>query len=1066
MKNKMAIAWLIITILVAGMMPSAIFAENFNAANAIFNLAEWFAANPNGLPPWIVSSGDSTVARVGNEIHVTNRTEFWHGIDLLNSVIDFREGDTVTVTGRTLDNGANPSGWGAVIQNIQPNGWQERAQSNNVATAGNFISSNKITEDDLAVIRSANPSGIRVQTNGLAEVRMVITNIIITRESGGKKTYFELPITAAHAASGNNQMTWATEGFWDISQIVHGFTTELLRNSTQTLVLELSEPIPVNWGQGIGIGYAGNDNNPFSPEGGLHNFPNWVGQTNLRVDLTENPKFISALENGGALTLIVYAWSVGASGNDGSITTPLNEIINRAYIILEEENDVPADGAIWQMSKWISENFGVGDDPDWAGGGFIRNSGSTLRVAANYEIHTDIGGFEWGAGIDLAVDAFPVKLEFGDRIQITVRADGMPLMPNGSPFRISGTNDTGEILFAPPAWLTSANQIHTFDFTVNHSFLTEEGIRIGGSWAVTQQNINFYLVDIVVMRDANAPVFKPVWRITDWISQNFSAGDDPTMGAGFGFIHDMGAASVLRIAAENSIHVDIGTINWGTGIHFNTDNFPIKLESGDRIQMTVRADGMPLPSLFRAAASAPIETAFFTAENQEHVFDFIADDAILAADGIDIRGVWSDPNQNINFYLVDLVLLRKGEVSGNFVYPLGAPEPFGINGDEIHWSVTGESTQKLSAAKYFVFVADYAAMRAADEHILSGVGFIHNPQVGGWNQTLLNNDYWFGWWNIVHNGETVMTGQNGIETRIIHAGAENAGTLTFVIPVAQLVGQPFAAENANLVLAAWESPATINAVQRAYLASDWTPRPTAVTTMILPLGAPESMGNYTDRVQWSVTNENVQKMLDAKYFVMVADYAAMRAVNGDGMAGAALVRNSHTDSTDNGWNQTMLNEGWFSWFDNIVHNGETTMTGENFDTRVIHQGPANAGTLTFVIPMENLNGQSFPAEDASLVFVMWFSEMPNAVQRAYLASHWQFPPARIGDVDGDGRITSADATLIARWLIHRNFPLDLRAADVNCDGVVDFEDVTHLMLALVGYFPEGLCPHGGCDRCR
>jgi len=70
-----------------------------------------------------------------------------------------------------------------------------------------------------------------------------------------------------------------------------------------------------------------------------------------------------------------------------------------------------------------------------------------------------------------------------------------------------------------------------------------------------------------------------------------------------------------------------------------------------------------------------------------------------------------------------------------------------------------------------------------------------------------------------------------------------------------------------------------------------------------------------------------------------------------------------------------------------------------------------------------------------------------------------------GDADGDGRITSADATLIARYLIDHNVSIDLRAADINCDGEVTLEDLTRLAGVLVGRYPT-LCPDGGCTQCN
>ncbi|MCL2224183.1 MAG: dockerin type I domain-containing protein [Defluviitaleaceae bacterium] len=79
----------------------------------------------------------------------------------------------------------------------------------------------------------------------------------------------------------------------------------------------------------------------------------------------------------------------------------------------------------------------------------------------------------------------------------------------------------------------------------------------------------------------------------------------------------------------------------------------------------------------------------------------------------------------------------------------------------------------------------------------------------------------------------------------------------------------------------------------------------------------------------------------------------------------------------------------------------------------------------------------------------------------------------IGDADGDGRLTSADATFIARYVTGQfeNIPNHKthtdewrRIADTNCDGFVSAASVTRLARMLAGHF-ETLCPRGGCLRC-
>jgi hypothetical protein len=72
---------------------------------------------------------------------------------------------------------------------------------------------------------------------------------------------------------------------------------------------------------------------------------------------------------------------------------------------------------------------------------------------------------------------------------------------------------------------------------------------------------------------------------------------------------------------------------------------------------------------------------------------------------------------------------------------------------------------------------------------------------------------------------------------------------------------------------------------------------------------------------------------------------------------------------------------------------------------------------------------------------------------------------RHGGVLGGDRVTSADATLLAQWLAHQNVTINLRAADINCDGKVDLNDLIRLAQVLVGQY-KTFCPHGGCWRCN
>ena len=58
---------------------------------------------------------------------------------------------------------------------------------------------------------------------------------------------------------------------------------------------------------------------------------------------------------------------------------------------------------------------------------------------------------------------------------------------------------------------------------------------------------------------------------------------------------------------------------------------------------------------------------------------------------------------------------------------------------------------------------------------------------------------------------------------------------------------------------------------------------------------------------------------------------------------------------------------------------------------------------------------------------------------------------RMGDVNGDGRATSADATVLARWLIERYVTIDLDAANLSGTGVITTRTLTALVEWLMGH---------------
>ncbi|MCL2577069.1 MAG: S8 family serine peptidase [Defluviitaleaceae bacterium] len=97
------------------------------------------------------------------------------------------------------------------------------------------------------------------------------------------------------------------------------------------------------------------------------------------------------------------------------------------------------------------------------------------------------------------------------------------------------------------------------------------------------------------------------------------------------------------------------------------------------------------------------------------------------------------------------------------------------------------------------------------------------------------------------------------------------------------------------------------------------------------------------------------------------------------------------------------------------------------------------------------------------IYVSHDNETVARLPFAYTATDTRTP--RHGSVNGNGRVTSSDATQLARWLAGHNITINLRAADINCDGDITSADLTRLARALVGQYTT-LCPYGGCWRCQ
>ncbi|MCL2223913.1 MAG: putative Ig domain-containing protein [Defluviitaleaceae bacterium] len=142
--------------------------------------------------------------------------------------------------------------------------------------------------------------------------------------------------------------------------------------------------------------------------------------------------------------------------------------------------------------------------------------------------------------------------------------------------------------------------------------------------------------------------------------------------------------------------------------------------------------------------------------------------------------------------------------------------------------------------------------------------------------------------------------------------------------------------------------------------------------------------------------------------------------------------------------------GWAGRTANITHNGTLlTLTFSVCDDMETNR------RLPITVTFENaLTGEEYPRNTD-------YEEL----QISTINGEVRVQPARIGDTGGSGRVTSASATLLARYLVGQYVTFDRRAADINCDGVVNTLDLIRLARALAGHFPT-LCPHDVCDRCR
>ena len=141
--------------------------------------------------------------------------------------------------------------------------------------------------------------------------------------------------------------------------------------------------------------------------------------------------------------------------------------------------------------------------------------------------------------------------------------------------------------------------------------------------------------------------------------------------------------------------------------------------------------------------------------------------------------------------------------------------------------------------------------------------------------------------------------------------------------------------------------------------------------------------------------------------------------------------------------------GWAGRSDDITINGELlTLTFHVSRT-------AENGTYPITVIFENAEGYEDTPTNSSAELLEILISNGEVIISDFL----------VGDMDGDGRITSADATLLARWLAGHDVEINLRAANITCSDneLPTVQDLTRLVRALVGDFP--LCPHDGCEKC-
>jgi len=112
-------------------------------------------------------------------------------------------------------------------------------------------------------------------------------------------------------------------------------------------------------------------------------------------------------------------------------------------------------------------------------------------------------------------------------------------------------------------------------------------------------------------------------------------------------------------------------------------------------------------------------------------------------------------------------------------------------------------------------------------------------------------------------------------------------------------------------------------------------------------------------------------------------------------------------------------------------------------------------TLTFTInsgtPMNAILPINLVFESYVYGYEVPTNAAGNEVEIGIIAGEVRVQSSSFGDSNRDGRVTSADATVLARYLAGHNITIDRRAVDLNGDGEVDGADLILLVRWLVGH---------------